>query len=167
MQTARSRRLFVRGRLINPRTVVLAQHCSVDVPDEGFGPGQGNHMGFSFNPTDSFTGFDVWRRGGNPTGPINNPITGVWKSLPDQSFFNVLQVKSVFNVTEFFPGGDILMASFDTPVIGVPTYGMLFSSAYFMGSILRRARLPDDASLETAPSAISSASISSAAPART
>ncbi len=115
------------GTLINPRTVVLAQHCTADVTDEGYGPGQPNHMGFSFDPTDTFTGFDTWRRGGNPTGPINNPITGVWKSLPDQSFYNVLQVKSVFNVTEFFPGGDIFMASFDTPVIGVPTYGMLFS----------------------------------------
>ena len=115
------------GTLINPRTVVLAQHCSVDVPDEGFGPGQGNHMGFSFNPTDSFTGFDVWRRNGNPAPFINDPITGEWKSRPDQLFYNVLQVKSVFNVTEFFPGGDILMASFDTPTIGLPTYGMLFS----------------------------------------
>jgi uncharacterized protein YhjY with autotransporter beta-barrel domain len=113
------------GQLINPRTVVLAQHCTAGVNDEGYGPGMGNHMGFAFDPLNAFTGFDDWRR--NPAGGINNPITGVWESLPDLDFYNVLQVNSVFNNAEFFPGGDLFMASFDTPVIGLPTYGMLFS----------------------------------------
>ncbi len=113
------------GQLINPRTVIFAQHCTADHFDEDYDAGAGSHMGFSFDPLDAFTGFDDWRRDAN--GAINNPFTGVFESDPDALFYNVLQVKSVFNVSEFFPGGDVVMASFDTPVIGLPTYGMLFS----------------------------------------
>ncbi|MGE0597687.1 MAG: autotransporter domain-containing protein [Hyphomonadaceae bacterium] len=115
------------GSLINPRTVVFAQHCTAGVLDEGFDPGAGSHMGFGFDPLNTFTGFDLWRRDGNLANPISNPLTGNWYSHPDDLFYNVLQVRSVFNNAEAFPGGDLTIASFDTPVIGLPTYGMLFS----------------------------------------
>ncbi len=115
------------GQLINPRTVSLAQHCTAGGLDAFYDPGAGFHMGFSFNPTDAFTGFDVWRRGGSQANPIINPFTGNWQSYEDQLFYNVLQVQTPFNDQEFFPGGDILIATLDTPAVGLPTYGMLLS----------------------------------------
>lgn len=115
------------AQLINPRTVVLAQHCTAGVTDERYTPGEGSHMGFSFNPLNSLTGFDLWRRNYVPGGPIQNPFTGTWRSNAAIGFYNALQVNSVFNVTEPFPGGDIMTATLDIPAIGLPTYGMLFS----------------------------------------
>jgi len=115
------------GSLINPRTVIFAQHCTGGQLDESYGPGEANHMGFGFDPTDTFTGFDTWRRNGNLANPIQSPLTGNWRSYEDLDFYNVLQVQSVFNVTEAFPGGDISIATLDTPAANLPTYGMLFS----------------------------------------
>ncbi|MEZ5995920.1 MAG: autotransporter domain-containing protein [Hyphomonadaceae bacterium] len=111
------------GTLINPRTVVFAQHCT-NAADATFDPGVGNHMSFGFDPLGAnLDNFQVWA--GTPTR--RNPFTGDWRSYEELNYYNVLQVQTPFNNTEFFPGGDIAIASFDAPVVGLPTYGMLFS----------------------------------------
>ena len=110
------------GQLINPRTVVWAAHCADGIPQEAYGGNQlgGVPMGFGFQ-VDSLPGYFEWRDRGLDTG--------VWASNPDLSFYNVLQVQAPFALDgEFeFPGGDVSLATLDTPAVGLPTYGMLFS----------------------------------------
>jgi len=109
------------GQLINPRTVVWAAHCVDGYNEMLYGGEQGGiPIGFGFE-VDSLPGYFDWRDRGLATGE--------WSSNPDLAFYNVLQVQAPFGLDgEFdFPGGDVALATLDTPAIGLPTYGMLFS----------------------------------------
>lgn len=101
------------GQLINPRTVIFAAHCVSDW-DENMGSNfGGTPMAFSFG-VDALPGFQNW-------------FANAFASNPDMLVYNVLQVQTVTNGGLAFPGADIAMATLDSPAIGVPTYGMLFS----------------------------------------
>lgn len=109
------------GQLINPRTVVWAAHCVDGYNAALYGGEQGGiPIGFGFQ-VDSIPGYLDWANRGLATGE--------WLSNPDLAFYNVLQVQAPFGLDgEFdFPGGDVALATLDTPAIGLPTYGMLFS----------------------------------------
>jgi len=108
------------GQLINPRTIIFAAHCTNDFADADYGATTGGiPIGFGFDPVDTLNGYFGWRDNG-----LDN---GVWASNPDNLFYNVLQIQNVFDGAEPFPGGDIVMGTFDTHIDNLPTYGMLFS----------------------------------------
>lgn len=115
------------GSLINPRTVVFAQHCTGGSPDEAFGPTDTpNRMSFAFNAVGNLAARNEWLF--DEDGFLRDwTDASQWSSIPELNLYNVLQVQSVFNAQEFFPGGDLSMATFDSPAINLPTYGMLFS----------------------------------------
>lgn len=102
------------GQLVNARTVIFAAHCVDNLPDEAYGSNfGGTGMVFSFAP-DAFPGILDWFNRGFQTNT-------------DLLAYNVLQVQTVTNQGLPFPGADVAMATLDTPAIGLPTYGMLFS----------------------------------------
>ncbi|WP_413659081.1 autotransporter domain-containing protein [Maricaulis sp. D1M11] len=102
------------GQLVNARTVIFAAHCVDNLPDEAYGSNfGGTGMVFSFAP-DAFPGIVDWFNRGFQTNT-------------DLLAYNVLQVQTVTNQGLPFPGADVAMATLDTPAIGLPTYGMLFS----------------------------------------
>jgi len=112
------------GQLINPRTVITAAHCVAGIPAGAYGAALGGQfIGFSFAAENTIADARAWLERGR------RAIGGDWSSDPEALFYNGLQVQAPFDlVNEFaFPGGDIALVTLDTPAIGLPTYGMLFS----------------------------------------
>lgn len=101
------------GQLINPRTVIFAAHCADNFPNASYGTFGTEAMAFSFG-VDALPGFQNW-------------FANAFASNPDLHVYNVLQLQSVLDTSFSFPGADVAMATLDTPAIGLPTYGMLFS----------------------------------------
>ena len=103
------------GQLVNSRTVIFAAHCTDSFFDAQYGaPTGGVPMAFGFG-VNALPGFIEWFGNGFQT---------------DESLqvYNVLQIQSVLDAGAFqFPGADVVMATLDSPAIGLPTYGMLFS----------------------------------------
>jgi hypothetical protein len=102
------------GQLINARTVLFAAHCVDDFDQAAYGSNSGGlPLAFGFNP-DALPGLQAWFASGFAT-------------QEQLRTFNTLQVQTIFNGALPFPGGDIALATLDTPAAGLPTYGMLFS----------------------------------------
>lgn len=101
------------GQLINPRTVIFAAHCADNAPNDQYGTFGAIPMAFSFG-VDALPGFQNW-------------FANSFSSNPNLHVYNVLQYQTVMDQAFNFPGADVAMATLDTPAIGLPTYGMLFS----------------------------------------
>jgi len=102
------------GQLINARTVIFAAHCADTVANAGYGAEWGG-LGMAFNfSVNALPGFQDW-------------LSNSYASNPSLGVYNVMQIQTVNDGTFQFPGGDVAMATLDTPAIGLPTYGMLFS----------------------------------------
>lgn len=101
------------GQLINPRTVIFAAHCADNAPNADYGTFGTIPMAFSFG-VDALPGFQNW-------------FANAFTSNPDLHVYNVLQYQTVLDTAFSFPGADVALATLDTPAIGLPTYGMLFS----------------------------------------
>ncbi|MBO6795587.1 autotransporter outer membrane beta-barrel domain-containing protein [Maricaulis sp.] len=102
------------GQLVNARTVIFAAHCADNAPNAQFGTFGSIPMAFSFG-VDALPGFQNW-------------FANSFQSNPDMHVYNVLQYQTVLDTGFSFPGADVAMATLDTPAIGLPTYGMLFSA---------------------------------------
>ena len=102
------------GQLVNARTVIFAAHCADNAPNAQYGTFGSIPMAFSFG-VDALPGFQNW-------------FANSFQSNPDMHVYNVLQYQSVLDTGFSFPGADVAMATLDTPAIGLPTYGMLFSA---------------------------------------
>lgn len=104
------------GQLVNARTVLYAAHCS-----DGFANAD---YGANFGGAGMAWGFNVSTR----TELLDWFFSIDRATNEDALVYNVLQVQTPFDGPVFdFPGGDVAMATLDTPVVGLPTYGMLFS----------------------------------------
>ncbi|MBO6729194.1 MAG: autotransporter outer membrane beta-barrel domain-containing protein [Maricaulis sp.] len=102
------------GQLVNARTVIFAAHCADNAPNDQYGTFGSIPMAFSFG-VDALPGFQNW-------------FANSFQSNPDMHVYNVLQYQTVLDTGFSFPGADVAMATLDTPAIGLPTYGMLFSA---------------------------------------
>jgi len=104
------------GQLINARTVIYAAHCSDSFANADYGA--------AFGGAGMAWGFNVSTR----TELLDWFFSIDRATNVDANVYNVLQVQTPFDAPVFdFPGGDVAMATLDTPVIGLPTYGLLFS----------------------------------------
>ena len=97
------------GQLVNSRTVIFAAHCTDSFFDAQYGASTGGvPMAFGFG-VNALPGFIEWFGNGFQT---------------DESLqvYNVLQIQSVLDAGAFqFPGADVVMATLDSPAIGLPT----------------------------------------------
>ncbi|MBR9824608.1 MAG: autotransporter outer membrane beta-barrel domain-containing protein [Alphaproteobacteria bacterium] len=104
------------GQLVNARTVLYAAHCSDSFANADYGS--------NFGGAGMAWGFNVSTR----TELLDWFFSIDRATNEDNLVYNVLQVQTPFDGPVFdFPGGDVAMATLDTPVVGLPTYGMLFS----------------------------------------